>query len=1087
MKTRCLLFSSHVVASAAIMVSAAFLVSCQREDKVVAQGHDKKVSKAIEETAIDVPIILKNTAGFRRDKWPVTFGIPLPKDCVKQAEEVMLTSSDGAPIPAQIEVANRWPDNGSARWLHVDFQADLSGATEQSYSLKRSAKPVPQSANKINITEKDDTIEIDNGGFLFVVNKKKYKIVDRVTDTRSGAVVYESDSDAGLYFLDGGGIRYSASFAAPDSVVLEEKGPLRAVVRAEGWYHGSDGSKRGRYVARTHFYAGQPMVRIFHTFIVTDETEKATFNDVGLRFSVKADTAVFGGCPDLKSFANGQSSYLLQYDSDKFVMVGNAAGQVKWGETAGDRAPGWISTFNKGKMQATLAVKDFWQQFPKEIEVVGGNALVFHEWPAHGLAKPDRTVEDAMIQYLWFCHEGKTLNFKIPESYYKFKGSHTEDEYRYLRGSYNANCMGMAKTYEVLLSFASHAPPADTSLLALFQEPPSCMPTPEWMCSSGVFGRLHPYDPGLFPEWERGISRAFDCEQRLQDYTKDYGMFNFGGGHTMWDFTRGRWDDVYRCWRAFHHGAPRVPWLLYVRSGDPKYLQQGIRSTRHLIDVGVCHYSTPEWEAKEYPKGKIVGALNDYKGIVHWFSGNRLFDYNSMTDFMLYYYHMTGDRRGLDVAKEWGESAKARYQDRNPIPNREGGGTADAAIDMYLETGEPRYKEIADNQVAFFLDKIQNMGEPGAAADGRISATEGLPRGAFRQWENYAPWIQKYWELTGDKKAGERIVAWGDAYLAGNGDACSRMDRAYMNILAYAYFVSKNPRFLAHGVDESNRYIRTIQESPGSLFDGFPHWCQISLGAGFMAQRIPCLMAALADYGKEPPPALSCMPPPKGFRLLYAVEGENPSSFVEANMLNQDGGAFSVSAVVEIIVAKLPIRITATAPSGKFVFEQNKDIEAGRQKISFDIPAPAEKGVYKIRISTTPPSSYWQILDISTSPQMKTAYLLPGRTINTMSCRYYFMVPEKATSVTVKAQGCESLHILDPEGKPVASDPFTFNQQSELKVPVPAGMSGKPWAFQGEFGKRSSVEITAEGATVPHYLSLTPEQLFNPDDKETRR
>jgi hypothetical protein len=45
-------------------------------------------------------------------------------------------------------------------------------------------------------------------------------------------------------------------------------------------------------------------------------------------------------------------------------------------------------------------------------------------------------------------------------------------------------------------------------------------------------------------------------------------------------------------------------------------------------------------------------------------------------------------------------------------------------------------------------------------------------------------------------------------------------------------------------------------------------------------------------------------------------------------------------------------------------------------------------------------------------------------------------------------------------------------------------MAGKLWAFQGEFGKRSSVVITADGAVIPQYLSLLPEQWFDHEVSE---
>ena len=173
-------------------------------------------------------------------------------------------------------------------------------------------------------------------------------------------------------------------------------------------------------------------------------------------------------------------------------------------------------------------------------------------------------------------------------------GEYSENEYRYLRSARHANAMGLAKTHELLLEFEPAAAPAAavgplSPAVRAFLDPPCAMAAPAWMCASGVFGMLQPHSPEQFPEYERLLSENFDAEARLQAATRDYGMWNYGDGHTAWDTARGRWQDVYRVWRNTHHGCCRVPWLLYARSGDPKYLRAGVRNARHVLDLDFYH------------------------------------------------------------------------------------------------------------------------------------------------------------------------------------------------------------------------------------------------------------------------------------------------------------------------------------------------------------------------------------------------------------------------------------------------------------------------------------------------------------------
>ena len=1040
-----------------------------------------------------VRLTVRSPSGLRAPRWPVTTGVPFPKGALGSADHVGLIDAAGKPVPIQTRAAGTWGPKGSVRWLLLDFQASLDGKAATSYRLRFSqAAPSRKSRSRVSIRELGPSVwEVNTGPLAFTVRRDRFDFIRQAWAVRDGKRVplFRPSDAGGSYMVDGDGTTYRAADGPADEVIVEERGPLRCVICAKGWHYAKSGRKYCRYIVRLHAFAGLPFVKVLYTFIVTKDSDRARFRDIGLHVPVRLTEASFGGDRARgHPVSDGESVYLLQYDSDKFV-VRRGAEPRQWDESPpSKRAAGWARAASPGAAM-TVAVRDFWQQFPKELEAVGGRGLTFHAWPSHGVAKPNRPVTDAVLQYLWFCHEGEVLNFKVPEAYYSHKGEHSEREYRYVRSAKRANVIGLAKTHEMLLWFHS---PSESETVAktveAWQEEPVCMADPKWMCASGVFGRLHPRDPERFPKIEEGLSRAFDCERRLERHTKDYGMFNFGDGHTTWDMKRKRWSDAYRCWRALHHGAPRVPWLLYARSGDPKYYRHAVRNARHVMDIDICHHTTPELEKLEYPLGKIVGALNDYKGLVHWHSGNRLFDYNSMTDFMLYHYYLTGDRRGLEVALEWGESIKQRF--RKPRGRRSGAGVTAGLIELYQATWDPEHKRIIDLYVSHMFDKVQNMDGAGVYSSHVIhywpeKKGKKIPVGAFPEWENYAPWIQRYYDMTGDKRTGERIVAWADAYRAGFGDLCSLWGaNEYVNIMAYAYFVSGDTKYLSHGLYRVNSFIDSIEHSPGTLYDGFPHKGQMSHGPGYMAQRIPYFLAALAAAGK---PIAMELPPPRPFDLLFTRRRPEGKKFEYVNLLlrEEKDAAFRILAKGSMGYDKRPVHVLVKAPSGREIVKRDIEFVKGPIDLDVSVPADDETGTYRVTIRGE--GSYWRIKSpIRTEPELRQVYPFEGTYVRFPRCRYYFLVPKgtRSFSMTVRVPNPErrAFSVYDPAGAQVADVSVPPTQDSPPHtvrfVPV-AEQTGKLWLIEGRAGT-VTVKFEAEGAEIPRYFATELGLFFIP-------
>ncbi len=957
--------------------------------------------------AATVPITVQNPAGVAVEAEPVTTGVPFPEGALASGDNVRLLDEAGAELPLQVTVTGEYPD-GSVRWLLLDFQADL-----------------PPDGRTL-------TLEFGEG-------------VERAAVENPMSV---DISDLGLfepYFVDDTGDEHRADIA--DEAQVEFAGPLRSVVTARGWFANDAGDEKCMAIIRIHAYHGKPWVRIFYTFIMTEDSRELRFSDIGLRIPVSAERAIFGTADGPMS--REVPAYLLQYDHDQALIDAQGAR-----EEIG-RARGWFAAEGPDR-HCVLACRDFWQLFPKELEATA-EGITFHTWPAHGITDPDRGVTDANLQYLWFAHEGDVLDFEVPEDVYAHEGEHSEYQMRYVRSSKDANGMGVAKTHELLVSFGdgSADPEQAAALNARLQDPPVATASPEWMCASGVFGMMDPVDEDAFGKYEDMMAGTFDAERRMQEFTEDYGLWNFGGGHTSWDPARNRWNDVYRTWRNTHHGCNRVPWLLYARAGDLDYWRYGVRNARKTLDTGFCHWSTEEFEELPWPQGKIKGALCDYKGLVHWAAGGRLTDYNSTTDFALWYWHLTGDRRGLEVAKQWGDAVVER--DRSPFGHREGAGTCAAMIELYKDTLDERYFAYAE-KLAKHLISTQNED------------------GSFPQWENYAPWLERWWELTGDENAADCIVRWADAYMAGNGDAFSTYHVAgQTNILAYAYVISGDPKYLARGLWELDRIEASVNRDD-PLLEGLIMAGQTSL-SGYGVQRAPNLLAAIARHG-EPVEADPLFRIAEGFALPFkrtrpVIDGE-PTKIetVEAWLLEREDAAFIARVKTEHTYDQAEWTLAVTAPDGTEAARLVETYPKGEKTFEVAVPADGQTGVYRLTVAR--PGSYGATRHpIVVEPALPVAFPVAGRLFPRDEAGYSIWVPEGTSALRLRLspyEGATSVQLTAPDGTRKHWQ-IGSNDEQKLTEPmaVPDGATGATWLLH-RAGDVGTLAIIGEGAAVPQLL-----------------
>ncbi|MCB9655465.1 MAG: hypothetical protein H6729_15195 [Deltaproteobacteria bacterium] len=203
--------------------------------------------------ALNVPMTVKEVAGVGATHFPVAVVVPLERGAYQDTSGLYVANSEGHPVPAQFEVLNHnFMTDNSIRHLLVHFQPDVgafkgSGGTSKYYLRDKGTNPAPLAP--VQVTDEASAITLDSGVVKIRVEKNPFRIV-----TPSGPL------EATLNDQQDRPVR---SFDAPNiTVTLEERGPMRAVLRAEAPADMVNDEIRHGWAMRIYVYAGKPYVKV---------------------------------------------------------------------------------------------------------------------------------------------------------------------------------------------------------------------------------------------------------------------------------------------------------------------------------------------------------------------------------------------------------------------------------------------------------------------------------------------------------------------------------------------------------------------------------------------------------------------------------------------------------------------------------------------------------------------------------------------------------------------------------------------------------------------------------------------------------
>jgi len=206
--------------------------------------------------SLNIPITVqealsKDVSGIDRTNEPLTIGIPLmDSDNIKDISQLGLSGVS----MGQFRVLRRY-DSGNIQWVLIDTQVSLpANGTTTIYLTTGSDNFGGEDLAKDN----GDYITINTGKAQFKIRKKNFNFFDSVVV--DGEEFITSNNQGSIVALSDG--TYYKSINDPNSTaIIEENGPVRAVIKADGKLLDENGDFLFGYTARLHFYKNKPYVK----------------------------------------------------------------------------------------------------------------------------------------------------------------------------------------------------------------------------------------------------------------------------------------------------------------------------------------------------------------------------------------------------------------------------------------------------------------------------------------------------------------------------------------------------------------------------------------------------------------------------------------------------------------------------------------------------------------------------------------------------------------------------------------------------------------------------------------------------------
>ena len=594
---------------------------------------------------VRVPMLSTNPTEKPLKAYPQRVGVPFARGVLTDPARLGVQNPAGELIAADFHVSSRWPD-GSVRWLRVDHAADLPAGGEVTHTLVDRGSEAP--ASPLRIEEDARGWSVDTGPLRFRVEREPLAVFQGVT--ANGRDLGDLGLSGVMVGDDGESYRMDAGLREAE---IEQDGDAAAVLRLSGVHVNDAGDELNSWSLRLRVTAGSPLVEVEHVFGTTDLREEMTsFKSLNLEFAAGGDAP----------------------ERDVFQWIDNEYRLSERGGKAREVDGQWEQPFDLGR-GVTVAVRDFWQNYPKRVSVADGRARL-------GIA-PD-----------------------ISDDPYAAFPDLEDRLFLSLRGGKYTYIRGFERRHTLLCDFGGGATPSVDTLARC---------EPDLYASSGAVGPMLTADelpPSLadYPGYIRGALDRYLDDRREK---RAYGLMNYGDwfGERRYNWGNNEYDTAYGL--LSHHAM----------LGDPDFLREGSLIAEHLADVDTRHvgkdpreagsvyihtvghtggYFGDDWRQLQSARAPGAFAAPDIQNWGHYWG-----------EGLMLHHAMRGDPRSLETLKDIAYRVSTHYVNgpahawRNP---RQQGWVLKVPIAAYKATGDPFYLLSAETMVGILLDRQDDSG-----------------------------------------------------------------------------------------------------------------------------------------------------------------------------------------------------------------------------------------------------------------------------------------------------------------------------------------------------------------------------------------
>jgi YetA-like protein len=340
----------------------------------------------------------------RRRGEPVRCGVPWPRGVLRDADLLTMTDADGRPVTLQARALDLWPD-GSVRWTLLDWRATLDGPNRYVVEAGGDDAPNWEVGPSVSVTAGvDGSLTVETGAATFLLSGGDgFPLRSVAIASRAAPLPLRLEFTA----EDADGRRHGPLV---NRLAVEDTGPVRATVAFEGRLVSPGLGPLADFSGRLHFVAGSATVRFSLTIANPRRAEHPgncwDLGDAGSIHLKDASLTVVTGAKagEVSVSCSPERGAAFDRFGTRFDLYQDSSGGENWRSTNHVNRLGTVpNTFrgyrltgegaDRDGLRATpivvvehpggrlsLAVREFWENFPKAVEMIDG-VLVLRLFP----------------------------------------------------------------------------------------------------------------------------------------------------------------------------------------------------------------------------------------------------------------------------------------------------------------------------------------------------------------------------------------------------------------------------------------------------------------------------------------------------------------------------------------------------------------------------------------------------------------------------------------------------------------------------------------------------------------------------------